>query len=218
MTLLTKQEIEALLDGTTPGPLSCQTFDAEADIYGPDGNLIAEVHGAIGGTAPANARLFTKAPDLARTALDALARLEDAKAAQALVVEQAAEAAYTWLTTKDPSVQEARYQAAIDYFKTDIDRPAEQVRDVILALAPASGVEALAALRAERDVLRADRDSAARMWQAAEQEKEAAVARSREASQMLAIETNHATQAEAERDAALTRLAAALRGEKEANP
>lgn len=60
-------------------------------------------------------------------------------------------------------------------------------------------------LRAERDVLRADRDSAARMWQAAEQEKEAAVARSREASQMLAIETNHATQAEADRD----RLAAA---------
>lgn len=56
--------------------------------------------------------------------------------------------------------------------------------------------ENYAALERERDILRADRDSAARMWQASEQEREAAVARAREASQYLAIETQHAEAAD----------------------
>lgn len=57
------------------------------------------------------------------------------------------------------------------------------------------------------NILRADRDSAARMWQASEQEREAAVGRAREASQYLAIETQHAEQAEAFHTAALDLLA-----------
>ncbi len=55
------------------------------------------------------------------------------------------------------------------------------------------------------DILRADRDSAARMWQASEQEREAAVDRAREASQYLAIETQHAAQAEARAEKAENR-------------
>jgi hypothetical protein len=57
------------------------------------------------------------------------------------------------------------------------------------------------------DILRADRDSAARMWQASKQEREAAVDRAREASQYLAIETQHAAQAEARAEAAEARIA-----------
>jgi len=77
-------------------------------------------------------------------------------------------------------------------------------------------------LKAERDILRADRDSACRMWQEAERGLEVAVDRWREMSRYLAIETAHAEDAEARAEAAMRELerlgqefdAAALEGPK----
>ena len=54
--------------------------------------------------------------------------------AQDKALEEAAGAAYAWLTSTDPDIQQKRLDAAVDYFETNIDRPAEQVRDCILAL------------------------------------------------------------------------------------
>lgn len=140
--------------------------------------------------------------DIARTALALMAQLEGAKAAQVMVLEKAAEAG--------EEGAKSIVRMCLPEPTASVERIAEQeIRSRIRALADPSGVEALAALRAERALLRADRDSAARMWQASEQEREAAVERSREASQMLAIETNHAAQAEAEAADLRARLAAA---------
>lgn len=195
MTLLTKQEIEALLDGTTPGPWELDGVRPHTAHVWPVDGCDDPITGEIDID---NAHLIAAAPDLARTVIALHAQLADAKAAQAMVVERAAEIGADIAQRTRPDgfpeeVSNAYHSGAMD------------VVDAIRALADTDGIEALAALRAERALLRADRDSAARMWQASEQEREAAVERSREASQMLAIETNHAAQAESDRD----RLAAA---------
>lgn len=71
--------------------------------------------------------------DLARTCLSLMAQLEDAKAAQALVLERA--------------VKEGMRIAAV----VPLHQAQQSMDDAIRALADPTGVEALAALRAERD-------------------------------------------------------------------
>lgn len=145
--MLTKEQIEALRDGATPGPLERLIGDfgwsAEFDEgdcawiqIGPSGGpvialTVARGHG--GKRLDANAALFQAAPDLRDTALDALARLADAQAAQALVVERAIK-------------EGMRIPASVP-----VDQVQHAIDDAIRALADPSGVEALAALRAELD-------------------------------------------------------------------
>lgn len=202
---MNRDEIEKLLEGTTPGPWRAEGEPWNRIVWSSADNRVcfmAHSNGLDDARDVATSNLAAAAPDLARTCLALMAQLEDAEAAQALVLERAGIAVAN---------TEIGFHDGISGDWRPMDGPSiiSACCAAIRALAPASGVAALAELRAERDLLRADRDSAARMWQAAEKEKEAAVARSREASQMLAIETNHAAQAEAERDDALTRLAAA---------
>jgi hypothetical protein len=141
MNLLTKQQIEALL--------------SEAERL--RGNS------KFGSARDVEVANFTP---IARTALDALARLEDAEAAQALVVERAAEAV------------DAEWRRKVGLNCTEVCA-------IIRALAPASGVAALAALRAQRD-------AAQDLLAAAEQAR-----------------VDNLNRLDAERDDALTRLAAA---------
>lgn len=121
MTLLTKQEIEALLDGTAPGLVDHCLYHC--------GKRLAEC--PCMRDLAAKGALTDAAPNLARTALDALARLEDAEAAQALVVERAADEAAGEVA--------AHGEAHLAPF----------VRRRIQSLADTSGVAALAALRGE---------------------------------------------------------------------
>lgn len=146
---MNRDEIEKLLDGTTPGPwVKEDTFG----VRGSDDNYVANF--GFGpdtdegdATAEKNAALGAAAPDLARTALDALARLENAEAAQALVVERAVA-----LINPHPENAENDYCPHNVYL---VAHPCEECAEArIRALAPASGVAALAALRAERDDLK----------------------------------------------------------------
>lgn len=160
---MNRDEIEKLLDGTTPGPWFLQDFTAPevndnptaGDVYvsctWPDHIPVASMGGGFEGykalyQARKDAALIAAAPKLAHTALDALARLEDAEAAQALVVERAVDVFRRAMEdpayTKEPWPQD---EVAPGVFR-DVDPEA-----MIRALASPSGVEALAALRAERD-------------------------------------------------------------------
>lgn len=121
-------------------------------------------------------KLFRAATRIhARTALDALARLEDAEAAQALVVEQAvAIGADIAERTRPDGFPE---EASNAYHSGAMD-----VVDAIRALADPSGVEALAALREERDALETAREMLGGFW------AEAAADRDRLAAANAALE------------------------------
>ncbi len=175
MTLLTKQQIEALLDGTTPGPWEkmlgthgrnkiCATYPCInglsalftiADVNVPEESERGYTDDAFNpDVAAANTGLIAAASDLARTAIDALARLEDAEAAQALVVEQAADSLLecsVWCDSQERT-DASWHNGVIDARKHHMAR--------IRALADPSGVEALAALRAERDRINQWRETA----------------------------------------------------------
>lgn len=157
MKLLTKQEIEKLLDGTTPGPWFMQDFTAPevnddptaSDVYvsctWPDHICVASMGGGLQGhraleQARADAAAIATWPTLAHTTLALMARLEDAEAAQALVVERAA-------AICQENADKARKQGRGDFIAHETD--AENIR----ALADPSGVAALAALRAERRMI-----------------------------------------------------------------
>ena len=74
---------------------------------------------------------------------------EKHRLAVALAYQRAADAAYDLMTSTDPVIQEARIAAAITFFETDIDKPAEQCKAAILALAPADALAELARLRSK---------------------------------------------------------------------
>lgn len=133
MTMLTKQEIEALA-ARLEGPTMTAAKDLIAAYFGDKSKCLASIPADPSRDADLLVTADIKAAaTLARTALDAMARLEDAEAAQALVVERAAEAAY-----EADSLEISLHGA---------NGIAERIR----AFAQASGVAALAALRAERD-------------------------------------------------------------------
>lgn len=197
---MNRDEIEKLLDGTTPGPWFLQDFTAPevndnptaGDVYvsctWPDHIPVASMGGGFEGykalyQARKDAALIAAAPKLAHTALDALARLEDAEAAQALVVERAVDVFRRAMEdpayTKEPWPQD---EVAPGVFR-DVDPEA-----MIRALASPSGVEALAALRAR------ERESAMQALASMGQAQEAYEAQ---------------LKAEAERDDLRARLAAA---------
>ena len=134
--MLTKEQIEALLENDDASRIA---VDDDGDAYllpsGLPNNLLAlpacDDNGKVLNVLQWQNMVarYNLAPDLARTALDALARLSDAQAAQALVVERAV-------------------GVVLDQVR---DEPLEVYAEAIRALADPSGVEALAALRAERD-------------------------------------------------------------------
>lgn len=97
MTDLTREQIEALLDVTTPGNwLASPDGNGEWGVDTDDGWGIATVAASAGlkgdnGFTEGNARLIAAAPDLARQLLATMTALVEAQAAQAVVVEMCAE-------------------------------------------------------------------------------------------------------------------------------
>lgn len=90
--MLTKEQIEALRGGTTPGPWRADGEPWNRVVWSSADNRVcfmAHSNGLNDERDIATSNLAAAAPDLACTALDALARLADAQAAQALVVERA---------------------------------------------------------------------------------------------------------------------------------
>ncbi len=91
--LITAEEAEKLLDGSTPGPWEWTTGRFSNNPYlSPNILLLAFDGGGPDGVDPndaANARLIAAAPDLARSVIALHAQLADAQAAQAMVVDMA---------------------------------------------------------------------------------------------------------------------------------
>jgi len=72
MTELTREQIEALRDGATPGPYECHDVGIYAAAKDSDA-LLALVYARGGATMKGNRDFFAAAPDLADTALAAMA-------------------------------------------------------------------------------------------------------------------------------------------------
>jgi hypothetical protein len=200
---MNRDEIEKLLDGTTPGPWRAEGEPWNRIVWSSAENRVcfmAHSSGLDDDRDVATSNLVAAAPGIARTALDAMARLEDAEAAQALVVERLR----VPLQFMVDSIAEDKAYVAEKYpilFALIQARRAEMgnlggvqvfgeiARDLLgILTADPSGVAALAALRAERDAFRVEMDRL-------------------QTKAMGAVDA--ARDAEAERDDALARLAAA---------
>lgn len=146
--LITAEEAEKLLDGSTPGPWEWTTGRFSNNPYlSPNILLLAFDGGGPDGVDPndaANARLIAAAPDLARSVIALHAQLADAQAAQAMLVERCAEEAVR--TTAADGQRNIK-----DQWRAEIG---EEVASAIRALAPIDGLALVRDLRAERDALK----------------------------------------------------------------
>jgi hypothetical protein len=145
MTDLTDDQVQALLDGATPGPWRADGEPWNRIVWSSADNRVcfmAHSSGLNDARDIATSNLVAAAPDLARALLDARAELArvktDAAAAMALMVAQAATQADPWdgPVTKNKLV-DAQAIAA------------QQIKARIRALAPADGLAAVEALRVE---------------------------------------------------------------------
>lgn len=93
---MNRDEIEKLLEGTTPGPWTADGNPQNRIVWSPDGNRVcfmAHSSGLNDDGDIANSNLVAAAPNLARTVIALHAQLADAKAAQAMVQALRAEIA-----------------------------------------------------------------------------------------------------------------------------
>lgn len=196
MTDLPREQIEELLDGTTPGPWSGHNMihageDRQmtpeelgeyvcnaAKMGSPDRFLFVSgrhddggdvCHTGNGPRGPANTALIAAAPDLARQLLATMTALAEAQAAQAGVVERAAD------RLND-----------LTFWTGDDDRGTtlvalQEARTAIRDLADPTGVKLLAALRAERDRMNQWRETAIVERDTYSQERDEALAQLAEA-------------------------------------
>jgi hypothetical protein len=149
--LITAEDAKKLLDGSTPGPWEWTTGRFSNNPYlSPNILLLAFDGGGPDGVDPndaANARLIAAAPDLARTVIALHAQLADAQAAQAMVVERCAEFVErqgTWM--QEHNLVGNGYDLV-------------QQGKCLRALAPADGLAAVDALRAEIADLKMNMDA-----------------------------------------------------------
>jgi len=151
---LTDEAVKALLDGTTPGPWRVEILTG-SNPNGDEWETDVEISSASGryimghdlgyrddadAEIKATSHLIAAAPDLARTVIALHAQLADAKAAQAKVVERACLA-----------VSEKADWPEDEHGRTEQPELFARVINTIRALAPAGGLAAVQALRAERD-------------------------------------------------------------------
>lgn len=142
MSDLTDDQVKALLDGATPGPWRADGEPWNRVVWSSADNRVcfmAHSSGLNDARDIATSNLIAAAPDLARALLDARAELArvkaDAAAAQALMVERAAE------VCDDLAIGYAKHKGVPDALH-------DAARD-IRALAPADGLAAVEALRVE---------------------------------------------------------------------
>ena len=133
MTDLTREQLETLLDGATQGPWQADGEPWNRIVWSSAENRVcfmAHSNGLDDARDIATSNLVAAAPDLARQLLATMTERDEAQAAQAGVVEEAARIA-----------------------KNCVYQYADPVPP-ILALADPTGVRLLAGLRAERDALK----------------------------------------------------------------
>jgi hypothetical protein len=169
MTDLTREQIEALLDGTTPGDWSVATdpchYDTASDVV-----CGKNLHASVGGEAgwreqEANTRIMAAAPDLARQLLATMDALAEAQAAQAGVCETLA-ARCDEHARHEVGREAGMLKAHAAYFRS---------------IADPTGVKLLAALRAERDRMNQWRETAIVERDTYSQERDEALAQLAEA-------------------------------------
>jgi Lar family restriction alleviation protein len=98
----------------------------------------------------------------------ALAGDETVQALVGAVVEEVSARVFSYMTSTDSIIQQQRIHAAIEFFETDVDKPAELVRDTIRALRPdATAALSRALQQARNDALEeAERGIVARWGEA----------------------------------------------------
>lgn len=181
--IMPRDEVQKLLDGATEGPWVADGDPQNRIVWSPDGNRVcfmAHSSGLNDDRDVATSNLTAAAPALARSLLaahDEIDRLRaDALAAQALLVERAAQEA-------EDHGEPGMYQGASAEFRSGYEDAGEHIAESIRALAPDTGVKALAELRAERDALETAREMLGGFWakdNARAEAAEAALARLRE--------------------------------------
>lgn len=164
---MTREQVAALLDGTTEGPWSADGDPQNRIVWSSDDNRVcfmAHSGGLNDDRDIATSNLVAAAPDLARQLLAAMDRLADADMAQAVLVEQCAD-------------EFAVHPAINAHFYADTpDQWRWRVYEHILSLAPDTGVKALAELRKRAEKAELDGTTAWALLKVANDNTAAAIA------------------------------------------
>lgn len=146
---MTREQVAALLDGTTPGPWRLGSWGDNVFGTGPKDQWLPicrvkrdDAPLEESGDAK-DARLIAAAPDLARQLLAAMDQLADADMAQAALVERAAGLCKVQASLSKTNEYDLAWCRCAGHLEYEIR-----------ALAPDAGVKALAELREERDTAR----------------------------------------------------------------
>lgn len=148
--MITAEAAGKLLDGTTSGPWG---WNDSGQLYGFAGEVIIDYASYEGmwfasyghpEKVAANSAIMAAAPDLARTVIALHAQLADAKAAQAMVVGEAAEAAGN-------AAVEALMRRKPEAGPVQIQMTRQNVRLPVLVFRDTDGEALVRVLRAERD-------------------------------------------------------------------
>ena len=142
---ITKEEVQKLLDGTTPGPWRAEGDPWSRIVWSSAENRVcfmAHSNGLDDARDVATSNLVAAAPDLARTVIALHAQLADAKAAQAMVVERAVGVAKR---------HRSKVQINEPLWHDGQDWASDRIAEAIEALADTDGMALVQALRAERD-------------------------------------------------------------------
>ena len=143
MTDLTREQLEALLDGATQGPWQADGEPWNRIVWSSAENRVcfmAHSNGLDDARDIATSNLVAAAPDLARQCLSLMDERDEAQAAQAGVCEKIA---------YEIAELEAHDAAENDW--RDGERLAKRIAKSIHSLADPTGVKLLAEVRAERD-------------------------------------------------------------------
>lgn len=143
--MITAEEAEKLLDGTTPGPWRAEGDPWSRIVWSSAENRVcfmAHSNGLDDARDVATSNLVAAAPDLARTVIALHAQLADAKAAQAMVVERAVGVAKR---------HRSKVQINEPLWHDGQDWASDRIAEAIEALADTDGMALVQALRAERD-------------------------------------------------------------------
>ena len=154
MTELTDEEAKALLDGATPGPWRADGEPWNRVVWSPNGNRVcfmAHSSGLDDARDTATSNLVAAAPDLARALLDARAELAQARAEAQAAVARAYEAAAERLDLAEHGAEERDWRSGANAFAA--------LAKGLRALAPADGLAAVEALRAEIADLKMNMDA-----------------------------------------------------------
>lgn len=162
MTDLTREQIEALLDGATQGPWQADGEPWNRIVWSSAENRVcfmAHSNGLDDARDIATSNLVATAPDLARQLLATMDALAEAQAAQAATVQRACMA-----------VSEQSDWPEDEHGRTEQPALFERVINAVRSLADPTGAKMLAELRARAEKAEAERDKF-KLWNQATNEE-----------------------------------------------